>query len=81
MNELVFIPTVDVPAHLAQVIARKVDSSPAVRHVLAFAAAIVVNLVVLGTLQWSAVSAAYTPPGEVLVTQLESSPEVRVARN
>jgi hypothetical protein len=81
MNELLFTSAVDAPAHLAGVIARKVDSSPAARHVLAFAAAIVVNLIVLGTLQWSAVSAAYAPAGEVLITQLESPPEVRVASN
>jgi hypothetical protein len=81
MNELVFIPTVDAPAHLAGVIARTVDSSPATRQVLAFAAAIVVNLLVLGTLQLSAARAAYVPPGEVVITQLETPPELRVARN
>lgn len=81
MNELLFTPAVQAPAHLAGVIARSVESSRTARHVLAFAAAIVVNLLVLGALQWTAASAAYAPPGEVLITQLESSSEARVARN
>jgi hypothetical protein len=81
MNELVFIPAVDAPAHVAGVIARTVDSSPAARQLLAFAAAIAVNLLVLGTLQLSASRAAYAPAGEVLITQLESPIEVRVASN
>jgi hypothetical protein len=81
MNELLFTPGVDAPAHLARMITSKIDSSPLTRHLLAFTAAIVVNLAVLGTLQWSAANSVYVPPGEVVITQLESPVEVRVAQN
>jgi hypothetical protein len=81
MNELLLTPAVEAPAHLASVIASKVDSSPLARHFLAFTAAIVVNLAVLGTLQWSAADARYAPPGEVVITQLETPAAWRVARN
>jgi hypothetical protein len=80
MNELLFIP-VNVPEQLRQMIARKFDSIRTARNVVAFAAALAVNLGVLGTLQWSATSAAYTPRGEVVITQLDSEPEVRMASN
>jgi hypothetical protein len=81
MNELLYIPGVNPTTYLAQVIACKVDSSPVARHVLALVAAVAVNLAVLGMLQWTAAEARYAPPGEVMVTQLESAAEVRVARN
>jgi hypothetical protein len=80
MNELLFTPGVEAPAHLARVIANKIDSSALARHLLALAAAVVVNLAVLGTLQLTAAHARYAPPGEVVITQLETSTEARVAR-
>ena len=81
MNELLFTPAVQAPAHLGRVIAGKVDASPLARHVVAFTAAIAVNLAVLGTLQSTASDAAYAPPGEVVITQLETPVELRLARN
>ncbi len=80
MNELLFIPDVDAPAHLARVIAGKIDSSPLARQVVVLATAIAVNVAALGTLQWTAANARYAPAGEVVITQLETSVEVRVAR-
>jgi len=81
MNDLVFTPAGEVPAHLFDIIAAQVDVSPVLRQVLAFAAAILVNLVVFATLQGSAEAARYAPPGEVVITQLESPVDVRFARN
>jgi hypothetical protein len=81
MNELLFTAGMAAPAHLARVIANKIDSSALARHLLAATAAIVVNLAVLGTLQWTAANARYAPPGEVLITQLEVPVEAQVAQN
>lgn len=80
MNELLFIPGVDAPAHLARIIASKVDSSTLARQVVVFATAIAVNVAVLGALQWTAGNARYAPAGKVVITQLETSVEVHVAR-
>ena len=81
MNELLFTPSVQAPARLVRAISDKVDASPRARHLLAFTAALAVNLAVLGTLQSSASDAAYAPPGEVVITQLETPVELRLARN
>ena len=80
MNELLFTPGVQTPVHLARVIASKIETSTLARHLLALAAAIVVNVAVLGALQWTAGNAGYTPPGEVVITQLEVPVEAQVAR-
>jgi hypothetical protein len=80
MNELLFIPGVVAPEHLARVIASKIDSSTLARQVIALAVAIAVNVAVLGTLQRTAANARYTPAGEVVITQLDTPVEVRVAR-
>jgi hypothetical protein len=57
------------------------DFSPTARHVLAFLAALLVNLAVLGTLELSADAARPLPAGEVVVTQLDELGPVRMARN
>jgi hypothetical protein len=80
MNELLFTPGVEAPAHLARVIASKIDSSTLARQALTLAAAIAVNVAVLGTLQWTAANARYVPAGEVVITQLKTPVEVQVAR-
>ena len=51
------------------------------RQALAFMAALLVNAAVIGVLQWSAAAARPVPGGEVVITQLDSDLEVRVARN
>jgi hypothetical protein len=79
MNELLFLPA-DAPSHLGRLIASKVGSSPLARRLVTFTAAVLVNLAVLGTLQHSAETARYAPPGEVVITQLDPPPEVRLAR-
>ena len=80
MNELLLTPGVEAPLHLARVIASKIDSSTLARQVVALTAAIAVNVAVLGTLQWTAANARYAPTGEVVITQLETPAEVRLAR-
>jgi hypothetical protein len=80
MNEQLFIPKVDA-LQLARAAVSKVEESTLARHVLAFSAALAVNLAVLATLQRSAATAGYAPPGEVVITQLEALVEVRVAQN
>jgi hypothetical protein len=80
MNELLFTAGMAAPVHLARVIANKIDSSALARHLLALAAAIVVNVAVLATLQWTAGNAGYAPPGEVVITQLEVPVDAQVAR-
>jgi hypothetical protein len=81
MNELLFTPGMQVPARLAQVIVSQIESSPRARQLLAFTAAVAVNVAVLAILQLSAAAARYTPPGEVVVTQLDAPVVVRVAHN
>ena len=81
MNELLFIPGEIQPLPLARALVSKIESSPLARHLLALTAAIVVNLAVLGTLQWTAANARYAPPGEVVITQLDAPVAVRVAQN
>lgn len=56
------------------------ETGPRTRHVVAFAAAVLVNLAVLGTLQWTASNARYTPAGEVVITELQI-PAPQLAKN
>jgi hypothetical protein len=58
-----------------------VEVGPATRHAVAFAAAVLVNLAVLGTLQWTAANARYAPAGEVVITQLEATTSLQLANN
>jgi hypothetical protein len=51
------------------------------RHLLAFGAALLVNAAVIGGLEWSTYAARPVPEGQVVITQLDSELEVRVARN
>ena len=58
-----------------------IDAGPMTRHVVAFAAAALVNLAVLGLLQWTAGQARYTPTGEVVITELDAPESARLAKN
>ena len=58
-----------------------VEAQPTTRHVAAFVAALLVNVAVLGTLEWSAYSARPVPHGQVVITQLDDSSVQRLAHN
>lgn len=51
------------------------------RQLAAFGAALLVNAAVLGLLQWSAYTARPVPAGQVVITQLDTDLETRVASN
>ena len=58
-----------------------IEAGPATRHAIALAGAALVNLAVLGLLQWTAGNARYTPTGEVVITQLNAPEPARLAKN
>lgn len=86
MNEQLFIDAAKIRANRSssRALTRRAgnaDIGPRGRQALAFAAALLVNVAVLGTLQWSAANARYLPKGEVLITQLDNPPQIQLAKN
>jgi hypothetical protein len=79
MNERLLVEAARSPA--SQALPTAPELRPAARHALAFAAALLVNVALLGTLQWTAANARYAPGGEVVITQLESPVSPQLAKN